>query len=237
MVNFVWRCDLDNKLNEADKPVGIEFFAKGKEMRRFIIVGVVLVVAGILISLSAVLGYSTRLDMVHACSGTVVDSNGKPVANARVGIITCGGEAAVSYSNHKGIWQVCGLPENSEHLGHVGGYFVTHPDYVGISWSVSQKMEKVVLITPVSLRVKLKEISNLQYIYAEPVDVYKTELVTHYPKRNISPYPSPSRKYVDDGLELSPLIPSPYKVTVKFRGRKPPLVKYIDTREETELWF
>lgn len=215
----------------------IKFFARGKEMKRWIVVAVVILVAGLLISIPAALSYWQRPDMVHACSGTVVDSTGRPVANARVGILTCGGETAVSYSNRRGGWRIRGLLKNSAALEHVSGYFVTHPDYVGIHWPVSHKIQKVVLVTPVSLKIRFKELSNLQNIYAELDEDYKAKLATHYGVETISPYPYTNRKQVDDDFELGPLISAPYKVTVGFHGKKPPVVKYIDTREKTELWF
>ena len=114
-------------------------------MRRRVTIEVAILIGCLLALIAVGLIYWQRPNMVHACSGTVVDSNGKPVANARVGILTCGGETAVSYSNYEGVWQICGLPENSAHIEHIAGYFIAHPDYAGISWPVSQKMEKVVL--------------------------------------------------------------------------------------------
>jgi hypothetical protein len=209
-------------------------------MRKWVIAGVTVLVAGLSILLTAALRYRRPLGL-YACSGKVVDTSGRPVANARAGISTCVGETAVSYSNHRGVWRIYGLPKDSEYLGHVSGCFVTHPNYVGVFWPTTGKVRRVVLERPISLKVRFKEPSSMGHsprVYAELDDDYKAELAAHYGVEGIlpHPYPSPSQNKLEDGFELSPLMSGRYKVTAHIYG-KPTVVKYFDTREQTELWF
>jgi hypothetical protein len=206
-------------------------------MRKYIVLRCVVlavVAYGLLIGF---IYYKFRTNMIYSCSGMMVDMSGNPVPEARVGIVTCGGEVSVSHSNNNGLWRIKGVPKNSVVIEHVAGYFVTHPNYIGISWSKNESIKKAVLEKPVSLKVCFKDFPSLKRIpqvYVEIEEEYKCGLSNRYHVSGVMPYPSPNRSQIQDGFEFSPLMAAPYKVTVDLR-RQQTIVKHIDTRKVKEL--
>ena len=208
-------------------------------MRKWIVFGIVTLCAIFSALLVAVCRYESAPRMVYTCSGLVVDTSGSPVSNARVGIVTCVGEVCVSYSDLLGRWRIKGLPEHSIHIEHVASYFVTHPDYIGISWPKGEHIKKIVLERPVSLKVRFENFANLKRrprVYAEIEEDYRAKLSTRYRVECIMPHPSPTRSPIEDGFEFYPLMEAPYKVTAHVGGQQP-LIQNIDTRRHRELFF